>query len=104
MTFTGNEDQSISLDDAAKLTKNYRVGAGTGAVLGGYLSKSSASEILKQIGCVGIRIYYAKEDDGEPQFVVVGVASADDDLYEGKIMEHIITCPPICSKPNPLNS
>ena len=104
MPFTGNEDQSISLTDAAKLTKNYRATAGTGAVLGGYFSKYSLNQILDQASCVGVRIYYAREDNGNHQFVVVGVTANQNDLYQDEIMEHTFTCPPFCSTPNPLNS
>jgi hypothetical protein len=32
MDFTGNENHDISLDDAAKLTANYRASAGTKAL------------------------------------------------------------------------
>jgi hypothetical protein len=104
MAFTGNEDQHISLDKAAELTRNYRQSAETGAILGGYGSKYSVSRILDQPGCVGLRIYYAMEDNGNHQFVIVGVNANGDDLYDGEIMEHIITCPPICPKANPLTS
>lgn len=96
MVFTGNEDHSISLEEAAKLTKNYRESAGAGAFLGGYLSKSAVLEILNQGSCLGLRIYNATSDTGEPTFVLVGVNSNGDDLTDGGLAEFVSACPPYC--------
>lgn len=104
MSFTGNEEQSISLGDAAKLTENYRESVATGSILGGYFSKGAIEKIIDQSQCVGFRYYYAKMEDGTPAMVLVGVKSNQDDLYNGEIMEHSVGCPPFCSSPNPLNS
>ena len=104
MPFTGNEDHSISLNDAANLTRNFRETATPGTTLSGYFSKTGINKLLNQSGCVGIRIYYAKADDGKPAFVLVGANAAMDDLYNGEIAQHSIDCPPFCPHANPLNS
>lgn len=104
MPFTGNEDQSISLVEAAKLTKNYRDSVPANATLSGYFSKQELLKILGQAGSLGIRYYYAKSDDGKQKLVLVGVKSEQDDLFNGEIAEHSIDCPPFCPNPNPLNS
>ena len=101
--FTGNEDHSISLNDAAALTENYRE-TSQGGSLGGYFGGSALTSILQQENCVGIRIYYGRTENHEPRFVLVGVNSDGDDLYEGELAESSIDCPPNCSKSNPLNS
>ena len=104
MAFTGNENQSISLEEAAKLTKNYRDSVSEGTILSGYFSKSELLKILGQSGSVGMRYYYGRGDDGKAKLVLVGAKSDQDDLFEGEIAEHSIDCPPFCPNPNPLNT
>ncbi len=104
MAFTGNEDQHISLEDAAKLTGNYRQAESAGAVLGGYFSRYSINLLIEQADCVGIRVYYGLTEDNKRQMVIVGVDAEGNDLDEGNILEHAITCPPFCPKSNPLIS
>ena len=103
MPFTGNEDHSISLKDAAKMTENYRTTAGAGAFLGGYFGKIALQAILNQQGCTGIRIYNARNDAGEPNFVLVGVKSDGEDLTDGSLAEYSMGCPPFCPTASALN-
>jgi len=103
MPFTGEEDHSISLGDAAQLTKNYRTSAGAGAVLGGYFSKAALEGILSQDGNVGIRVYFAQIASGTKTIVLVGVNEDGEDLTEGEIAEHPIACPPYCPVASELN-
>jgi hypothetical protein len=96
MVFTGNEDHSISLEEAARLTKNYRESPGAGAFLGGYVSKSAILNILNQESCTGIRIYNAKTGAEDLTFVLVGVNSEGEDLAGGELAEFVSQCPPYC--------
>jgi hypothetical protein len=100
---TGFENHSISLDDAARLTKNFRESVPTGSVLGEYFGGNAIQEVLKQDGCIGIRIYYAKKDDGNPTLVIVGVDKSGNDMFNNLIIDHGFPCPPICNSTNPLN-
>ena len=104
MSFTGHENHSITLNEAAILTRNYRNSVPAGATLSGYFSRDGLSKILDQSGCVGVRIYYAKSNGGAPLFVLVGAKADGDDLYKGELAEHSIDCPPICPTSNPLSS
>lgn len=104
MAFTGNEDQSITLNEASKLTKNYRDKAGQDANLGGYFSKVTFERILNQDRCVGIRFYYAEQDNGTKELVLVGVERDENDISSGELAERITPCPPYCGDSNPLNS
>jgi len=104
MTFTGDEDHSINLDDASKLTANYRKNAGSGAKLGGFFGGTSIKNLLSQPDVVGLRYYYGEKDDGTPVLVLCGVKADGNDVYKGELMEAAIPCPPGCSTPNPLNS
>ena len=95
MTFTGNEDHSISLNDATNFTAKYRESMGTD-FLGAYFGKSAISDILDQTGCVGIRIYNAIDGDDNNCYVLVGVAADEKDMSDGVLAESSVGCPPNC--------
>jgi hypothetical protein len=103
MAFTGNENHDIPLATAAEWTKNYR-DDNPGETKGHFFGKDAITEILGQADCVGIRIYYAINDDGDKQLIVVGVKANQDDLYNGLLAERSYNCPPVCGADNPLNS
>jgi len=96
MSFTSDEDHGISLKEAAKLTENYRQGASAGTMLGSFFGKTALSNILNQTGCVGMRIYNAKSDDGKAAYVLVGVDAKGEDMEDGSIAEYGMGCPPSC--------
>lgn len=104
MTFTGNEDHSISLEDASKLTANYQKNAGANDRKAGFFGKSAIHSILDQDDCVGIRIYFGQDEDGVPELVLVGAKADMDDIVNGVIAEKMIPCPPNCSSENALIS
>lgn len=103
MPFTGEEDHSIDIEDAVKLTENYREVAGTPPQLANYFSGSAISSVLAQTGCVGIRIYYAIKENGEKTLVIVGVKADGEDLDDGVILEYALPCPPDCPTASKLN-
>ncbi len=103
MSFTGNENHSISLLDAADLTANFRSNHST-AVKGFYYGKTAISAILNQVDCVGIRIYFGEDEGANPQLVICGVDANEDDLDQGLLAEFGISCPPNCGTANALNS
>lgn len=102
MEFTGKEQHSISLDEAARMTARYREKVEKGAIIGGYFGREAIEKILAQEGCVGIRYYYAEKDDGTPTLVLVGVDKEGNDLVHGAVSELSWPCPPYCGKSNPL--
>lgn len=105
MSFTGSEDHSISLAEAAELTSNYRATLSSSAdVIGEYFGKEALISLLNQTNCVGARVYYGLDDNGVKKLVLVGVDTDGNDLYENKLMERGLNCPPYCSTSNPLNS
>lgn len=105
MSFTGNEDHSITLAEAADWTRNYRT-ANPGDTQGHFFGKQAILDILAQNNCVGIRLYYALDNQtpAKKQLIVVGVTSDQNDLYNGLLAERSIDCPPTCGIANPLNS
>ncbi len=104
MAFTGNEDHSISLKDASRLTRKYRDTAGAAAVLGGYLGKTAVQSLLDQTDGAGIKFDYGKEENGTMQLVILGVTASEQDLDKDLLMERSFPCPPYCGPPNSLNS
>ena len=102
--FTGNEDHSIPLDEAAELTKRYRDKADENALLGGLFAREAFDRILSQEGVMGIRFYYGESEDGQMELVLVGVDANGNDMEYGELAERIIGCPPFCGWENVLNS
>lgn len=103
MSFTGTEKHDITLAEAADWTRTYRV-ENPGATKGHFYGKTAIQNILNQTGCVGIRIYYAIDNNGAKQLIIVGANSVENDLYNGLLAERSVTCPPRCGVNNPLNS
>lgn len=103
MAFTGNEDHSITLEDAVQLTANYRKNAGEKAIKGGFFGKTVLKNIINQKGCVGIKFYYGQNSDGKPCLVLVGADAAENDMTGGVLAERQLPCPPYCGENNVLN-
>jgi hypothetical protein len=99
-----SNNHSISLAVAATLTKNYRDSIPAGSTIALYFSKSAVQNILNQANCTGIRMYYAIDETGKKQLVLVGVNAAGNDLYQGLLADRALPCPPTCSASNPLNT
>jgi hypothetical protein len=104
MEFNENTDHSISLAEAAAMTKKFRQGAGQGAIIASAFNKKTLLDILNQEKCLGIRMYYAKKENGESTLVLVGFEENGDDIYDGELAEWAGNCPPNCGASNPLNS
>jgi len=104
MSFTGNEEHTITLAVASGMTKNYRDAAGSNATLAHYFGKKEVLELLDQEDCVGMRIYYGLDVDGKKQLIIVGVNSSENDLSNGMLLDRSATCPEHCSSANPLNT
>ena len=99
---SGSTDQFISLDEAVKLTANFRAAAGPSAIKGGYFKKETIQAILDQPGCVGLRYYYGQKEDGTPVLILVGVDKNGNDLTDGLLAEFSTPCPPFCPENSPL--
>jgi len=73
-------------------------------VISEFLGKEKIIELLDQEDCVGIRFYYAINDQGEKILVLVGADSSENDMENGLILDKALPCPPICPRKNSLNS
>lgn len=104
MTFTGNEGAVITLAEGSKMTAAYRATISTGDTIALAVGKNLVNSILGQTGCMGIRMYFALDEDGNNQLVLVGVDANGDDMTAGVIVDKLNPCPKQCSTKNALNS
>jgi hypothetical protein len=100
---TGNENHVITLDQATKYVQNYTSNPTAPTIKGAYFGRNIFDKILSQPGCIGLRYYYAKKDDGTATLVLVGVDGTGNDMTQGVLAEESLPCPPLCPAPNPLN-
>ena len=103
MAFTGNEAEEFPLTTAVEWTTNYRNPIQQGDTISHFFGKNIIQSILDQEDCMGIRIYYALDENGKKQLIIVGADAKENDIYEGIIAERSYSCPPYCPSNSPLN-
>lgn len=103
MSLQEDQNHDFPLDTASEWTANYRK-ANPNQINAHAFGKNAIKKILAQDNCIGLRIYYALDENGVKQLIVVGVDANANDLYEGLIAERSMPCPPLCGTKNPLNS
>src|SRR4051812_16159106 len=101
MIFDGNESEQITLTEATSWTDNYRQ-AYPGTIKAHFFGINKLQDILTQDGCIGIRAYYAIDDVGKRQLVLVGVTEDGKDLYHGILLDKSVPCPNVCDNSSPL--
>lgn len=122
MKVTGNEKHKISLNDAKKFTSGYRKEKAEfmtadkmkekEAKKGGFFAKPDLEDLLNQPGCIGMRYYYGRDDEGKKNLVLCGVDKDGNDILpsedkarmavesrqeQGIMLEKSLPCPPFCS-------
>jgi len=100
--FKGNEGEKITIEEAVKFTENYRNSEKAEAIKAEFIGKDLVEEILGQEKCVGLRLYFGKNEKGDLNIVVVGADEDGNDLYQGVIAEKLPPCPPYCGTSSPL--
>ena len=81
MSFNGNEGEFVTLSDASRWTANYRNTIQPGDVIAEFQGKEKLLELLNQEGCVGIRFYYAINDEGK-KVLVQGIGHVGEVLVQ----------------------
>ncbi|TAE89020.1 MAG: hypothetical protein EAY81_02545 [Bacteroidetes bacterium] len=103
MAFNGNEGAPIDLALAAQWTANYRTNNPSG-IRAHFFGRDILEKILAQEGCMGIRMYYALNDEGEQQLVLVGADAGEKDQTNGTVADFSSVCPNNCDPNSALNS
>jgi hypothetical protein len=79
-TFNGSEGGPIPLVIAKQWTANYRATINPGETEAHYFGGDIIRRLLDEVGSVGIRMYYAIDDTGEKQLLLVGVDAEGNNL------------------------
>lgn len=103
MSFNGTEGKTIELDLAQEWTKNYRNTVAPDETRALFQGRDNLKRILDQEGCMGIRAYFATDDNGKPQLIYVGADANESDIL-GEIYDYSTPCPNNCDNISPLNS
>jgi len=103
MTYPPREHR-ISFAQAAELTRRYRESVPAEALKAGALHADQVLELLKQPGCVAVRIYLGRDADAKETLVLVGVDDQDRDMTGGMMLDVIFPCPPFCEGGGGLNT
>lgn len=102
MGFNGTEGGAITLSEGAALTKEHRLRNPT-ALKARFFGKDILNQIINQEGCMGVRIYFGQDEDGNRELVLVGADSDENDMLN-LVADLSFPCPDTCSTPNDLNS
>jgi hypothetical protein len=89
-------DHRMPLAAAARYTAAYRRGAPKDPAHAFAFNREAYDAILRQDGCVGVRTYLARRDDGTLTLVLVGVDAKGEDMTSGEVMQDPELCPPSC--------
>lgn len=101
MSFKGTEGGPISLQLAGEWTQNWRTNH-PGAKKGLFIGRDAIEDLLNQEGCMGIRIYFAINNEDAHTAVLVGAGTDEDDMTE-IVVDMGVSCPPFCGNNNVLN-
>jgi len=102
MSFNGKEGGAITLKQGAALTAEYRR-KNPGETIAHFFGREILQDLLNQEGCMGIRIYYGLDGDGNKELVLVGADANKNDLTD-LVADLSLPCPNMCSEENALNS
>jgi hypothetical protein len=103
--FDGTEGDAIDLTVAKRWTANYRAVNSTG-VQAHYFGNEIINQLLERPGCVGIRMYYAINDEGERKLLLIGVDAKGENMMpsssertsddEDPVVDFSFPCPSYC--------
>lgn len=93
---------TIPLNDAVEMTANYRR-ENPLAIKAWFFGKDMLNEILDPPNCMGIRMYYTLDNDGNKQLMIVGANAKETDMIE-LVANFARPCPELCGFSNSLNT
>ena len=96
-------NHEVPLDSAKKFIANFAKDSAKAKVKAVMFSREVFDKILSQKGCVGLRYYFAKTNDGTQTLVAVGVDSLGNDMTNNAaVAETAFPCPPYCDQKSSL--
>jgi hypothetical protein len=108
MAFNGNEGEMIDATTAQKWIENYQKGIGPTDPQAEFFGFRKLSELLAQENAIGLRFYYAKDDQGMMRLIVVAANQEQKNIApitggvklsdgsDGDVLEGGQKCPPYC--------
>jgi hypothetical protein len=115
MSFKGNEGSPISRETAKSWINNYEQSEiarepNEKVVKAHFFGKEKLQKLLNKEGCVGVRVYYGQDNNGNQKLFMVGVKSNMDNLLPTDIkstseesdfiLDDSWDCPPYCPNSN----
>lgn len=105
--FNGSEGGPINLATAKKWAANYRATLkNPDDTVAHYFGFEIIQKILREPGCVGLRIYYGIDDKGAKQLMIVGADAKGNNLLpssvelkdgdDNTIADNSMPCPVFC--------
>jgi hypothetical protein len=94
--FTKQIGKKITLTSAANMTADWR-SANPTSTKAVFIGSDHISDIINQLGCVGMRIYFAKDSAGKDTVVLVGAKADETDMETGYIVNSGEHCPFSCA-------
>lgn len=88
--------------DAAQMTADYR-SMHQGQTKAVFFGKDLLQEMLEQEDCMGIRVYFAMDQNGDLTQVLVGAMADETDMTNGCIVSLGFRCPVYCDSGSALN-
>ncbi|MFI5203525.1 MAG: hypothetical protein ACHQF2_03425 [Flavobacteriales bacterium] len=95
MPLTGDEAEEFDLATAEEWCANYRT-ANPSGIKAHFFGYRLILRILGQRDCVGMRMYYAMDNDDVQWLILVGVKADGTDMTDGIIGETSLPCPQMC--------
>jgi hypothetical protein len=97
-------DHHVSLSSAAAQAKAHRQGGPIRKGDTGAFNAEPIRRLLAQPGCVGVRYYKGRNQDGDDTMILVGVDSTGNDMTSGVLLNIPFLCPPFCPDDDALNT
>ena len=80
MAFDGNEGATIPADQAQKWIDNYEKSVDDSVTKSEFFGFRRLAELLGQVTAIGVRVYYAKDDEGANRLVLVAVTPEEKNI------------------------
>ena len=99
MEIKGNEGSLMSYSQGVSWINNFTKANPNSKLNSVTYGIETIKSIMEAPGAVGIRVYNAVNDKGEPTFVLMAVDKNGDGIQQNSTMDIGLNCPPFCGRP-----